>query len=126
MVARQPRGTRRQRVVQLLRSADATGPRPLARKRRAAMTSPTSVDAQLLQDLVDANHILFNQGVVDAFGHVSVRHGKRADRFLMARNMAPALVQADDIQEFDFDCNVTSDDSRRVYLERFIHAEIYR
>ena len=88
--------------------------------------SETPIDPQLLHDLVDANHILFNQGVVDAFGHVSVRHDKRGDRFLIARNMAPALVQADDIQEFDLDCNVTSDDSRRVYLERFIHAEIYR
>jgi len=90
------------------------------------MKSETLVDPQLLQDLVDANHILFNEGVVDAFGHVSVRHDKRADRFLIARNMAPALVQADDIHEFDFDGNLTADDSRRVYLERFIHGEIYR
>ena len=49
----------------------------------------SSVDPALLQDLVDANHILFNQGVVDAFGHVSVRHDKHADHFLLARNMAP-------------------------------------
>jgi ribulose-5-phosphate 4-epimerase/fuculose-1-phosphate aldolase len=90
------------------------------------MISRASVDPQLLEDLVDANHILFNQGVVDAFGHVSVRHDKRPDRFLLARNMAPALVRADDIQEFDFDSNVATDDTRRVYLERFIHGEIYR
>ncbi|HEY3179878.1 MAG TPA: class II aldolase/adducin family protein [Casimicrobiaceae bacterium] len=90
------------------------------------MTSPASVDAQLLEDLVDANHILFNEGVVDAFGHVSIRHDKRPDRFLLARNIAPALVRADDIQEFDLDGNLTTDDSRRVYLERFIHGEIYR
>ena len=90
------------------------------------MTSETSVDSQLLQDLVDANHILFNEGVVDAFGHVSVRHDTRPDRFLLARNTAPALVRADDIQEFDLDSNLTSDDTRRVYLERFIHSEIYR
>jgi HCOMODA/2-hydroxy-3-carboxy-muconic semialdehyde decarboxylase len=90
------------------------------------MISPISVDPQLLEDLVDANHILFNEGVVDAFGHVSVRHDKRPDRFLLARNMAPALVRADDVQEFDLDSNVTTDDTRRVYLERFIHGEIYR
>jgi ribulose-5-phosphate 4-epimerase/fuculose-1-phosphate aldolase len=90
------------------------------------MISPVSVDPQLLEDLVHANHILFNEGVVDAFGHVSVRHDKRPDRFLLARNMAPALVRADDIQEFDLDSNVTTDDTRRVYLERFIHGEIYR
>jgi ribulose-5-phosphate 4-epimerase/fuculose-1-phosphate aldolase len=85
------------------------------------MNSLTSVDPQLLEDLVDANHILFNKGVVDAFGHVSVRHDKRPDRFLLARNMAPALVSADDIQEFDLDSNLAGDDPRRVYLERFIH-----
>src|SRR5207247_9020679 len=94
--------------------------------RRAAMNNATSVDPQLLQELVDANHILFNERVVDAFGHVSVRHDKRPDRFLLARNMAPALVQAGDIQEFDFDGNLTSNDARHVYLERFLHGEIYR
>ena len=84
-----------------------------------------AVDPQLLADLVDANHILFNQGVLDAFGHVSVRHPRRPDRFLLSRNLAPALVAIDDIQTFDLDGNVVDDD-RRVYLERFIHGEIYR
>ena len=90
------------------------------------MTRQASIDPQLLEDLVDANHILFNESVVDAFGHVSVRHDKQPDRFLLARNMAPALVRAKDIQQFDLDSNLTDDDSRRVYLERFIHGEIYR
>ena len=54
-------------------------------------TTPT---AQLVEDLVDANHILFHQGIVDAFGHVSVRHGQRSDRFLLARNVAPGSVVA--------------------------------
>jgi ribulose-5-phosphate 4-epimerase/fuculose-1-phosphate aldolase len=83
------------------------------------------VDPQLIEDLVDANHILFNERVLDAFGHVSVRHPHRADRFLLARNMAPALVGGDDIQTFDLDGNLVDDD-RRCYLERFIHGEIYR
>lgn len=83
------------------------------------------VDPDLLQDLVDANRILFHQGVVDAFGHVSARHPERADRFLLARNMAPGLVTADDIIEFDLDGTAIGD-SRRVYLERFIHGEIFR
>jgi ribulose-5-phosphate 4-epimerase/fuculose-1-phosphate aldolase len=86
----------------------------------------SSVDPALLQDLVDANHILFNQGVVDAFGHVSVRHDKHADHFLLARNMAPASVEAGDIIEFDLDGTALNGDTRRVYLERFIHGEIYR
>jgi ribulose-5-phosphate 4-epimerase/fuculose-1-phosphate aldolase len=84
-----------------------------------------AVDPQLREDLVDANHILFNQEVLDAFGHVSVRHPRHPDRFLLSRNLAPALVAIDDIQTFDVDSNVLNDD-RRVYLERFIHGEIYR
>ena len=83
------------------------------------------VDPQSIEDLVDANHILFNERVLDAFGHVSVRHPRREDLFLLARNMAPALAGADDIQAFDLDGNVVDDD-RRPYLERFIHGEIYR
>jgi ribulose-5-phosphate 4-epimerase/fuculose-1-phosphate aldolase len=84
------------------------------------------IDPEVLQDLVDANHILFNEGVVDAFGHVSVRHDKRADRFVLARNMAPALVTVDDLVEFDLDGVAQNGDARRVYLERFIHGEIFR
>jgi HCOMODA/2-hydroxy-3-carboxy-muconic semialdehyde decarboxylase len=86
----------------------------------------TAVDPQLLQDLVAANHILFHQQVVDAFGHVSVRHDRRPDRFLLARNVAPALVGADDILEFEFDGSPVDARGQRVYLERFIHGEIYR
>jgi len=83
-------------------------------------------DPALLADLVTANHILFDQGVLDAFGHVSVRHDKHPDRFLLARNMAPALVQAEDIVEFDLDGNPFDAAGRAIYLERFIHGEIYR
>ena len=81
---------------------------------------------ELIADLVTANHILFDQGVVDAFGHVSVRHDKRPDRFLLARNMAPGAVTAGDIMEFDLDSNPVDAAGRRVYLERFIHGEIFR
>jgi ribulose-5-phosphate 4-epimerase/fuculose-1-phosphate aldolase len=80
----------------------------------------------LIDDLVNANHILFDQGVVDAFGHVSVRHNCRADRFLLARNMAPGRVSAEDIIEFTLDGEAVNANNRRVYLERFIHGEIYR
>ena len=83
------------------------------------------VDRAVLDDLVAANHILFRQGVVDAFGHVSVRHPARPDRFLLSRNMAPATVTAEDIIAFDLD-GTPVDDSRKVYLERFIHGEILR
>src|SRR5215467_8201731 len=83
-------------------------------------------DPRLIADLVTANHILYDHHVVDAFGHVSVRHDKRPDRFLLARSMAPALVTAADILEFDLDGNPLAAAGRPVYLERFIHGEIYR
>jgi ribulose-5-phosphate 4-epimerase/fuculose-1-phosphate aldolase len=85
-----------------------------------------AASAGLIADLVAANHILFDQGVVDAFGHVSVRHNARDDRFLLARNMAPGVVTADDIIEFTLDGDPVNAAGRRVYLERFIHGEIYR
>ena len=91
-----------------------------------AKTETAAPDPRLVADLVTANHILYDQHVVDAFGHVSVRHDKRPDRFLLARNMAPALVTAADILEFDLDSNLLAATDRPVYLERFLHGEIYR
>jgi len=83
-------------------------------------------DPALVDRLVLANRILYQQGVVDAFGHVSARHDRDPGRFLLARNMAPALVRRDDILSFDLDGAALDAAGRRVYLERFIHAEIYR
>lgn len=85
-----------------------------------------SVNADLLADLVAANHILYRYRVVDSFGHVSIRHDKDPERFLLARNLAPGQVTADDIVEFDLDGNPVNAAGRRVYLERFIHGELYR
>jgi len=82
--------------------------------------------AELVADLVDANHILSRQGIVDAFGHVSARHPARPAHFLLARNLAPALVTAEDIMEFDAESEPVGADAPRPYLERFIHGEIYR
>jgi HCOMODA/2-hydroxy-3-carboxy-muconic semialdehyde decarboxylase len=83
-------------------------------------------DPKLIDDLIAANRILADQGVVDGFGHVSVRHDKRPDRFLIARSMAPGLVTAADIMELDFEGNPIDARGRTPYLERFIHAEIFR
>ena len=80
----------------------------------------------LIDKLVTANHILFDQGVVDAFGHVSVRHNERDDRFFLARNMAPGDVARDDILEFGLDGELVDPKGQRVYLERYLHSEIYR
>lgn len=79
-----------------------------------------------IEDLVAASHILFGQGVLDAFGHVSMRHPQDAGRFLQCRNMAPALVAADDIVQFELDGTPIDAAGRPVYLERFIHGQIYR
>ncbi len=82
--------------------------------------------SDLVQDLVDANRILSHQGIVDAFGHVSARHDRYLDRFLLACNIAPANVEAGDIIEFNLDSTPLNAGGRRIYLERFIHGEIYR
>ena len=87
------------------------------------MTPP---DPSLLDDLVAANHILVDEGVLDAFGHVSVRHDQAPDRFLLARNMAPGQVRREDILQFALDGTPLDAGDRRVYLERFIHGAIYR
>jgi ribulose-5-phosphate 4-epimerase/fuculose-1-phosphate aldolase len=84
------------------------------------------VDAALLEDMVIGSRILADFGVLDGFGHVSARHPTNPNRFLMARSLAPALVTADDIMEFDLDGNAVDARGRTVFLERFIHSEIYK
>ncbi len=90
------------------------------------MTVPPGADAALRVKLAVANRILYDQGVVDGFGHVSARHDKSGAYFLLARNMAPGLVRASDILTFDLDGEPIDAGDRRVYLERFIHGAIYR
>ena len=85
------------------------------------MTDRTQID-----DVVTANRILSDQGVVDGFGHVSARHPEDAMRFLLARSMAPGLVTAEDIMEFNLDGNAIDPRGRALYAERFIHSEIYK
>jgi ribulose-5-phosphate 4-epimerase/fuculose-1-phosphate aldolase len=78
----------------------------------------------LLNELVIANRILSNEDIVDAYGHVSVRHPEDPSRFLLARSLSPDLVERDDIMEFNLDGEAISDD-RTPYHERFIHSAIY-
>lgn len=95
----------------------------------AAAQSPAPVDAVdrgVIDDLVIASHILAQQGILDGFGHVSMRHPGSPQRFLMSRSLAPALVTADDIMEYDLDGNPIDARGRSSFLERFIHSEIYR
>ena len=92
-------------------------------------TAPKSggkVAAQRLADLAAASRILAAQGVVDGFGHVSMRHPSAPGRYLMARALAPALVTPGDIIEYDLDSNPCNAAGRGSFLERFIHGEIYK
>ena len=81
--------------------------------------------AELLMDLVAANRILAMEGVLDGYGHVSVRSDKHPDRYYMSRSVAPQLVKVADIMEHGPDSEPVGDE-RRPYLERFLHGEIYR
>ena len=84
------------------------------------------VEPALIEDIVVGSRILADLGVVDAFGHVSARHPTNPNRFLMSRSLAPALVTSGDVMEFDLDGNAIEAGGRTLFLERFIHGEIYR
>ena len=90
----------------------------------AAQTSPTSggpVDGAIIEGLVAANRILAQEGIVDAYGHVSIRHPGNPNRYLLSRSLAPVLVTAQDIVEYDLDSNAVDARGRTSVLERFIH-----
>jgi ribulose-5-phosphate 4-epimerase/fuculose-1-phosphate aldolase len=78
----------------------------------------------LLNDLVIANRILAHEEVVDAYGHVSVRHPEIPGHFFLARSLAPAFVTREDIVEFTLDGKPAGEETRPLYLERFIHGAI--
>jgi len=87
---------------------------------------PPASFGEVVDDLVAANRILADQGVLDAFGHVSVRHPLAQEHFLLSRSLAPDLVTAADIIEYDLDSRPIDARGRASYRERFIHSEIYR
>jgi ribulose-5-phosphate 4-epimerase/fuculose-1-phosphate aldolase len=95
-------------------------------RAQAPVSAIPGVDAALIDDIVTGSRVLADFGVLDGFGHVSARHPTIPDHFLMARSLAPALVTADDIMEFDRDGNAVDAKGRPVFLERFIHSEIYK
>jgi HCOMODA/2-hydroxy-3-carboxy-muconic semialdehyde decarboxylase len=87
---------------------------------------PASIPRTLIEDLVLANHILDNEGVLDGYGHVSVRSPTNPSHYFLARAGAPALVTLSDITEYDLDSKAVSNPSVTGYIERFIHGEIYK
>ena len=79
----------------------------------------------LLEELVTANRILAREGVVDSFGHVSVRHPDRADRYVLSRARAPECIEAEDLMEFALDGTAVDAAGRKPYAERYIHGAVY-
>jgi HCOMODA/2-hydroxy-3-carboxy-muconic semialdehyde decarboxylase len=88
------------------------------------MSGETTLET-VLDDLVIANRILANEGVIDAFGHVSIRDPRRPDRYFLARSRSPELVERRDIMEFDVDNRPIDPQGRTMYSERPIHGSIY-
>ncbi len=89
-------------------------------------TSSGPASPGLIEDLVASNRILAQAGINDAYGHVSVRHDKDPNRYLLSRSLGPELVTAADLIEYDLDSNPVNLKDREQYRERFIHGEIYR
>jgi HCOMODA/2-hydroxy-3-carboxy-muconic semialdehyde decarboxylase len=83
-------------------------------------------DSRLIDEVTVANRVLADLGVVDGFGHVSVRSDSNPDHYFMSLSLAPAVVHEADILEYDLDSKPVRDTSEPLYLERFIHGEIYK
>ena len=81
--------------------------------------------ADLRRDLATAYRLVANEGILDAFGHISVRNPNNPNRYFLSRSRAPALVQPDDILEYDLDSNPIVPPTTRPYSERVIHGEIF-
>jgi ribulose-5-phosphate 4-epimerase/fuculose-1-phosphate aldolase len=96
---------------------------------QASSPAPRSggpVDPAAIEDLVAANRILADQGVLDGYGHVTMRHPHAPDRYFLSRSKAPAIITAADIMEYDLDSSPVDQAGRLMYIERFIHGEIYK
>ncbi len=101
----------------------------------ATHVSAQTVQEQIAQDpkvktaveeLVIANHILYDQNAVDGYGHISVRNPNNPNTFFLARSVAPSVVQVEDIMEFDMNGKALHGDTRVAYGERFIHSGILK
>src|SRR5438093_12632339 len=82
--------------------------------------------AQTFDELVTANRILAREGVVDSFGHVSIPHPDRPDRYILSRARAPECIEIEDLMEFALDGTAIDPAGRKPYAERFIHGAVYQ
>jgi ribulose-5-phosphate 4-epimerase/fuculose-1-phosphate aldolase len=90
------------------------------------MSLSDEITLAAIRDLVIANRILGNEGVVDAFGHVSIRHPKNPGRYFLARSRSPGLIEEADILEFDLESTCIDLRGERPYAERFLHGSVYQ
>ena len=90
------------------------------------MTQRKKAKLSVIGDLVAAYRILAEHGVIDAYGHVSVRSERDPNRYLLSRSLAPEEVTPGDIMEYDLDSNPIDPRGRESVRERFIHGEIYK
>src|SRR3954471_18800630 len=94
--------------------------------RRRQRGNPVADLLQLRRDLAAAYGIVAKEGILDAFGHISVRHPENPKRYFLSRSRAPALVEPADILEYDLDSNPIVPPVTRPYSERVIHGEIFK
>jgi HCOMODA/2-hydroxy-3-carboxy-muconic semialdehyde decarboxylase len=117
-------------AIVIARGRTAAGAESSAPKETAASAAPSEAAGmardKVIDDLATANHILFREGIVDAFGHISVRDPTNPAHYLMARSVQPPFVARGDIVELDADSKPVAKDAPEVSFERFIHGEIYR
>ncbi len=90
------------------------------------MAKLKALSEELVEDLLLGNKILFKYGVVDAFGHISVRHDGDPQKYVMSRHLAPGLVTEKDLLTYDLESVPVTETKFRLYSERFIHGEIYK
>ena len=95
-------------------------------KRNPKLSAAVSATRGLVEDLVAGSRILAMQGVLDAYGHISARSDGKPGHFVMSRSLAPALVTAADMMELGPDSEPLPGETRKGFLERYIHGEIYR
>ncbi len=82
--------------------------------------------ADILHELIVSTRILANENVLDAFGHVSVRHPHDPQRYFISRHQAPELAEVSDLVELNLDSEPIKPTEFRLYSERVIHGEIYK
>src|SRR4051812_9057478 len=100
--------------------------RPLEMPSQPGTAALSNSLADLRRELATAYRLVANEGMLDAFGHISVRHPGNPNRYFLSRSRAPALVQPEDILEYDLDSNPIVPPTTRPYSERVIHGEIFK